>query len=132
MIMAKKRSARTIKVSKENKAKLAKMFNCTDRMVYKALCFEGDTELARRIQHVARTEMGGWVEAAVAEDEIFYDTMEGGERVMRQYFGNGAVFEVSLKTGEGNVTYKGKPRVRYDQVLLTSIPQIQEMARGMR
>ena len=31
--MAKTRSARTIKVSKENKAKLAKMFNCTDRMV---------------------------------------------------------------------------------------------------
>ena len=130
--MAKKRSARTIKVSKENKAKLAKMFNCTDRMVYKALCFEGETPLAHKIQHIARTEMGGWVEAAVPEDEIFYDTMEGGERVMRQYFGNGAVLEVSMTTGEGKVTYKGKPRVRYDQVLLTSIPQIQEMARGMR
>ena len=132
MIMAKTRSARTIKVSKENKAKLAKMFNCTDRMVYKALCFEGETPLAHKIQHIARTEMGGWVEAAVPEDEIFYDTMEGGERVMRQYFGNGAVLEVSMTTGEGKVTYKGKPRVRYDQVLLTSIPQIQEMARGMR
>ena len=132
MIMAKTRSARTIKVSKENKAKLAKMFNCTDRMVYKALCFECQTLLARQIQYVARKEMGGWVEAAVPEDEIFYDTMEGGERVMRQYFGNGAVLEVSMTTGEGKVTYKGKPRVRYDQVLLTSIPQIQEMARGMR
>lgn len=132
MIMAKTRSARTIKVSKENKAKLAKMFNCTDRMVYKALCFECQTLLARKIQYVARKEMGGWVEAAVPEDEIFYDTMEGGERVMRQYFGNGAVLEVSMTTGEGKVTYKGKPRVRYDQVLLTSIPQIQEMARGMR
>lgn len=130
--MAKTRSARTIKVSKENKAKLAKMFNCTDRMVYKALCFECKTLLARKIQYVARKEMGGWVEAAVPEDEIFYDTMEGGERVMRQYFGNGAVLEVSMTTGEGKVTYKGKPRVRYDQVLLTSIPQIQEMARGMR
>lgn len=131
--MAKKiRSARTIKVSKENKAKLAKMFGCTERMVYKALCFEGGTPLAHKIQHVARTEMGGWVEAAVPEDEIFYDTMDSGERVMRQYFGNGAVLEVSLKTGEGKVTYKGKPRVRYDQVLLTSIPQIQDIARGMR
>lgn len=130
--MSKRRSARTIKVSKENKAKLAKMFNCTERMVYKALCFEGDTLLARKIQYVARRDMGGWVEAAVPEDEIFYDTMENGERVMRQYFGNGAVFEVSMKTGEGKVTYKGKPRLRYDQVLLTSIPQIQEIAREMR
>ena len=132
MIMAKTRSVRTIKVSKEDKAKLAKIFKCTERMVYKALCFECDTELARKIQHVARKEMGGWVEAAVPEDEIFYDTMEGGERYMRQYFENGAVFTVSLLTGEGKVTFKGKPRLRYDQVLLTSIPQIQDIARSMR
>ena len=130
--MAKTRSARTIKVSKENKAKLAKMFNCTDRMVYKALCIECQTLLARKIQYAARKEMGGWVEAAVPEDEIFYDTMDSGERFMRQYFNNGAVLEVSMTTGEGKVTYKGKPRVRYDQVRLTSIPQIQEIARGMR
>lgn len=130
--MSKRRSARTIKVSNENKAKLAKIFNCAERMVYKALCFESETELARKIRYVARRDMGGWVEAAVPEDEIFYDTMENGERVMRQYFGNGAVFEVSMKTGEGKVTYKGKPRLRYDQVLLTSIPQIQEIAREMR
>ena len=77
MIMAKTRSARTIKVSKENKAKLAKMFNCTDRMVYKALCFECQTLLARKIQYVARKEMGGWVEAAVPEDEIFYSRSGG-------------------------------------------------------
>lgn len=132
MIMAKTRSARTIKVSRENKAKLAMMFGCTERMVYKALCFEGDTMLARKIQYVARKEMGGWVEAAVPEDEIFYDTMEGGERVMRQYFGNGAVLEVSLKTGEGKVTYKGKPRHRYEEVLVSDIPTIQNYARGLR
>lgn len=132
MIMAKTRSARTIKVSKENKAKLAKMFNCTDRMVYKALCFEGDTELARRIQHVARKEMGGWVEAAVPEDEIFYDTMDSGERFMRQYFGNGAVFEVSLKTGDGVVRFKGSPRNRYEEVLVSDIPTIQNYARNLK
>jgi hypothetical protein len=130
--MTKTRSARTIKVSKENKAKLAKMFGCTDRMVYKALCFEGDTLLARKIRYVARKEMGGWVEAAVPEDEIFYDTMEGGERVMRQYFGNGAVLEVSLKTGEGVVRFKGSPRYRYEEVLVSDIPTIQNYARGLR
>ena len=130
--MAKTRSARTIKVSKENKAKLTKMFGCTERMVYKALCFEGDTELARRIQHVARKEMGGWVEAAVPEDEIFYDTMEGGERYMRQYFNNGAVLEVSMTTGEGLVKFKGSPRYRYAEVLVIDIPTIQNYARNLR
>ena len=130
--MAKTRSARTIKVSKENKAKLAKMFGCTERMVYKALCFEGETPLAHKIQHVARTEMGGWVEAAVPEDEIFYDTMDSGERFMRQYFDNGAVLEVSMKTGTGTVFFKGSPRYRYNEVLVSDIPTIQDYAQNLR
>lgn len=129
--MAKKKSARTIKVSKENKAKLAKLFNCTDRMVYRALCFECQTLLARKIQYVARKEMGGWVEAAVPEDEIFYDTMENGERFMRQYFNNGAVLEVSLTTGEGIVRFNGSPRYRYSEVLVSDIPTIQNYAQNL-
>lgn len=130
--MAKKKSARTIKVSNESKAQLARMFGCTERMVYKALCFEGDTELARKIQHVARKEMGGWVEAAVPEDEIFYDTMDSGERFMRQYFNNGAVLEVSMTTGEGVVKFKGSPRYRYEKVLVSDIPTIQDYARNLK
>jgi hypothetical protein len=132
MIMAKRRSARTIKVSSENKAKLAKMFGCTERMVYKALCFEGDTLLSRKIRYVARKEMGGWVEAAVPEDEIFYDTMDSGERFMRQYFNNGAVLEVSMTTGEGVVRFKGSPLYRYEEVLVSDIPTIQDYARNLR
>lgn len=130
--MAKTRSARTIKVSKENKEKLAKMFNCTDRMVYKALCFECQTLLARKIQYAALKNMGGWVEAAVPEDEIFYDTMNNGERFMRQYFNNGAVLEVSMKTGSGTVFFKGSPRYRYDEVMVSDIPTIQNYARNLR
>ena len=132
MIMAKVKSVRTIKVSKENKARLAKLFGCTERMVYKALCFESQTLLARKIQHVARQEMGGWVEAAVPEDEIFYDTMDSGERFMRQYFNNGAVLEVSMTTGEGVVRFKGSPRYRYEEVLVSDIPTIQDYARNLR
>ena len=131
MIMVKTRSSRTIKVSNENKAKLAKMFNCTERMVYKALCFESQTLLARKIQHVARKEMGGWIEAAVREDEIFYDTMDGGERVMRQYFGNGAVLEISLETGIGVVTFNGENVKHFEKVYVDDIPGIQSIALGL-
>ncbi len=130
--MAKTKSARTIKVSKENKAKLAKMFNCTERMVYKALCFECQTLLARKIQYVARTEMGGWVEAAVPESEIFYDTMEDGEHFMRQYFNNGAVLEVSLTTGKGIVVFKGERQKSYPVVMVSEIPSIQDYAKSLR
>lgn len=132
MIMARRKSARTIKVTSESKKKLAKMFNCTERMVYKALCFECQTLLARKIQYVARKEMGGWVEAAVPEAEIFYDTMDSGERFMRQYFNNGAVLEVSMKTGTGTVFFKGSPRYRYNEVLVSDIPTIQNYAQNLR
>lgn len=130
--MAKTKSTRTIKVSKENKAKLARMFNCTERMIYKALCFESETLLALKIRNVARKEMGGWVEAAVPEDEIFYDTVDSGDRFMRQYFNNGAVLEVSMTTGEGVVRFKGSPRYRYVEVLVSDIPTIQNYARNLK
>lgn len=132
MARVKSRSARTIKVSAENKAKLAKMFNCTERMVYMALCFEKRTLLARKIQYVARKEMGGWVETAVPEEEIFYDTMDDGGRLMRQYFENGAVLEVSLKTGQGVVLFKGEPQKHYNKVLVSEIPSIQNFAKALR
>ena len=127
-----KRSARTIKVTKEAKKKLAKLFNCTERMVYKALCFECQTLLARKIQYVARKEMGGWVEAAVPEEEIFYDTMSDGERFMRQYFNNGAVLEVSLTTGKGVVVFKGERQKSYPEVMMNEIPSIQDYAKSLR
>lgn len=130
--MARRKSARTIKVTSEAKKKLAKMFNCTERMVYKALCFECQTLLTRKIQYVARKEMGGWVEAAVPEAEIFYDTMDSGERFMRQYFNNGAVLEVSMKTGTGTVFFKGSPRYRYNEVMVSDIPTIQNYAQNLR
>lgn len=125
-------SARTIKVTSEAKEVLAKMFKCTERMVYKALCFECDTDLARKIQHVARKEMGGWIEATAPESEIFYDTMENGERIMRQYFNNGAVLSVSFKTGHGVVMFKGVPKSHYDNVMVSDIPAIQNWATTLR
>ena len=130
--MGKKKSARIIKVSLENRRRLEKMFECSERMVMKALCYESQTLLARRIQHTAREEMGGWIEAAVPEDTIFYDTHEGGERFMRQYFANGAVLEISLLTGDGKISFKGEPRYSCEEVLVSDIPTLQNYARDLR
>lgn len=131
MIMAKK-STRTIRVTKETTKELAKMFNCTERMVYKALSFESQTLLARRIQYVARKEKGGWVEASAPEEEIIYDTMSDGERFMRKYFNNGAVLEVSLTTGKGIVVFKGERQKSYSVVMVSEIPSIMDYAKSLR
>ena len=127
-----KRSTRTIRVTKETTKELAKLFNCTERMVYKALSFKSSTLLAKKIQYVARKEKGGWVEASAPEEEIFYDTMSDGERFMRQYFNNGAVMEVSLTTGKGIVVFKGERQKSYSMVRVNEIPGIQDYAKSLR
>ena len=132
MIMVKRSSARVIKVSGESTKKLAELFGCSDRMVYKALCFECDTPLARRIRSVARCDMGGWIEASVAEEEIFYDTVEDGGRFLRQYFGNGAVLEINMTTGDGAVWFRGQLMKRYPDSPLKLVPVMQDYARGLR
>lgn len=127
-----KRSTRTIRVTKETTKELAKLFNCTERMVYKALSFKSSTLLAKKIQYVARKEKGGWVEASAPEEDIFYDTMSDGERFMRQYFNNGAVMEVSLTTGKGIVVFKGERQKSYSMVRVNEIPGIQDYAKSLR
>jgi len=39
--------------------KLASTMNCTREMVSKSLNFKKDTDLARRIRHVAKSQYGG-------------------------------------------------------------------------
>ena len=50
---------------------------------------------------------------------------------MRQYFGNGAVIEISLNTGGGKITFKGEPRYSYEEVLVSDIPTLQNYARNL-
>ena len=80
--------ARKIQTTLEVKRTLMKAFGVTERMVNRALSFDSDSVLARKIRHTARMK-GGWIEASVPEEEIFYDVTENGMRLMRQYFGNG-------------------------------------------
>ena len=50
---------RRIVMDRGNVVKIAKTMNCTREMVSKALNFKKDTDLARRIRHVAKSQYGG-------------------------------------------------------------------------
>lgn len=52
--------ARKILVDRGESPRLARLFNCTDRTVYRALQFETDSELAQRIR-TAAMERGGFM-----------------------------------------------------------------------
>lgn len=82
-----KTNGRAIEVTTKTRQELAKVFDCTERMVWKALTWDSDTPLARKIR-VAAIEKGGRVMNWVPECETIHCTADG---TMHQTFGNGAV-----------------------------------------
>lgn len=125
-----------IEVGTDVRRKIVKMFGVCEQTVTNALNYSGgdgrgQNELARKIRRVAM-ENGGRRMAYLPEEEIFYDTEKDGERFMRQYFSNGAVLEVSLRTGAGVVVFKGEPVGDYERVLVSELPGIQNFARSLR
>ena len=82
-----KTNGRAIEVTTKTRQELAKVFSCTERMVWKALTWDSDTPLARKIR-VAAIEKGGRVMNWVPECETIHCTADG---TMHQTFENGAV-----------------------------------------
>lgn len=116
-----------IHVTSEDRKFLAKAFGVSDVTVWKALRFEKDTDTIRKIQKVAK-ERGGIVMVVAPEMETFHDY----DMVMRQYFPNGALIELSRKDNSGNVIFKGKNVRHYEQVMLSDIENIQNFASALR
>ncbi len=116
-----------IHVTSEDRKFLAKAFGVSNVTVWKALRYERDTDTIRKIQKVAK-DRGGIVMAVVPEAETFHDH----DRVMRQYFPNGALVELSRKDNSGDVIFKGKRVKHYEQVMLSDIENIQKFARALR
>lgn len=116
-----------IVVTKENREFLTKAFKVTDRMVWKALTFEGDSELAQRIRRLA-LQRGGFVINILPEVETLHDN----DGYIRQCFPNGAVLEGNKANGHVNILFKGRIVKSYDDVLISELSDIQNWARGLK
>lgn len=71
-----------IVVNNEGRQFLMKAFGCTRAMVWKALTFKSDSDMARKIRHLALQRGGELV--GVPEGETTYEEVEG---TMTQRFG---------------------------------------------
>ena len=98
-----------IHVTSEDRQFLAKAFNVSSVTVWKALRFEQDTDTIRRIQ-----------------------TLHDHDNVIRQYFPNGALLEISKNDSTGVVTYKGEEVRHYDNVTFSNIDSIQNFAAALK
>lgn len=109
-----------ISVTRETRDEIMDSFRVTNVMVWKALTYESDSDLARRIRRLALLK-GGVVMNLLPECETIHDS----EGMLRQTFGNGAHIEINKKDGKA-VLYDKTGNERLIQTNI-SIPQLEIM-----
>lgn len=99
-----------IKVSKEVRAKLARLFKVEEKTVYLALTYRRDSDMARKIRFTAVHNFGGVAMCHCPECETLHEIREGGRQLMVQNFDNGVKMEIDKHTGAA-VVYNRKGAV---------------------
>ena len=93
-----------IYVSEKNKAHLRKVFGCSTMMVWKALNFKSDSELARKIRYTALTQLNGTPNWKQADMETAHEEIE---QTMTQTFGERVKLVFDRKDGSTRVFVDG-------------------------
>ena len=105
-----------IHLKKEDREFIAKAFGITPRMVFSAVHFESDSELARKVRKLA-LDRGGIVMVEVPETETLFDA----DGYMRQYLPGGVLLEFKYSDN-------GEEKRKFEHVYVSDIPYIQEFA----
>lgn len=108
-------------VSEKAKAHLRKVFKCTNPMVWKALNFKSDSDLARKIRYVALTELGGVPSWKPEDVETTHEEVEG---TMTQTFGK-RVRLVASKVDDSVTVYVDGKEAR--KAVCASIPEFMSL-----
>lgn len=116
-----------VTVTRENREFLEKAFNVSSVMIWKALTFESDSDLARRIRKMA-IERGG-IEMCFCP---VLETMHDNDGYMRQYLPNGVLLEFNKNDGTGSVFLRGEEVRRYENVMVSGINDIQNWAMTLK
>ncbi len=120
-----------IDTTQEVKAKLARLFNVKEKMVYLALTYRKNSEIARKIRYVAVKEYGAKAWHHCPMCETLHETTQDGRDVMRQEWDNGAVLVWYKPTPEVVVTYKGSEVLRENCKSMERFAEIQLFAESL-
>ncbi|MBQ0029422.1 MAG: hypothetical protein KBT32_03200 [Bacteroidales bacterium] len=123
-----KKEKKQIAVTKDVREFLSTRFNVTSVTVWKALTFNSDSELAKKIRNTA-IQCGG-IEFIVAP-ACDFSTFHDHDGYLRQYFNNGALIELSKVDSHGDVLFNGELLRHYDEVRIDDIPAIQQYAMSL-
>lgn len=118
-----------IYLDKASKGKLQQVFNCTDVMVWKALTFDSDSDLARKIRYTATKELGG----ILMGDGVysgFETTHETSQNTMTQTFSNRVKIIVYKNINRTAVLIDGEVKQTEDGLTIPEFMNLQkEVAR---
>lgn len=117
-----------IYVSEKNKAYLRKVFGCSTMMVWKALNFKSDSELARKIRFTALTQLNGTPNWKQADVET---THEETEQTMTQTFGERVKIVVDRKDGSVSVFVDGVETHREQDMNILAFMELQSEVKLM-
>ena len=117
-----------IYVSKKGKAHLCEVFNCTTVMVWTALTFKSDSELARKIRFTALTQLNGTPNWKQADVET---THEETEQTMTQTFGERVKIVVDRKDGSVSVFVDGVETHREQDMNILAFMELQSEVKLM-
>lgn len=112
-------------LDKASKGKLRQIFGCTDVMVWKAITYESNSSLARKIRHVAINELGGEL-VGDGVIKFFETTHQTAEHTMTQAFGERVKIVVSLKTGRAVVMVDGIIKKTEDNLSIPELMKLQQ------
>ena len=109
-------------VDEKAKGHLRKVFKCTNVMVWKALNFKSDSELARKIRFTALTQLNGTPNWKLAEVET---THEEAEQTMTQTFGDRVKLVFDRKEGSVSVLVDGVETRREQDMNIPAFMELQ-------
>lgn len=117
-----------IYVEERAKVHLRRVFKCSNVMVWKALTFESDSKLARKIRYVALKELGGVASWKPAEMETSH---EEAAKTMTQTFGDRVKLVASKESPSVSVYVDGKETKRETVESIPAFIALQKEAQCM-
>lgn len=113
-----------IYLDKSSKGRLRQAFNCTDVMVWKALTFESDSDLARKIRHTAVKEFGG---VLMGEGICTgFETTHEPEGTMTQTFSSRVKIVVYKNEGRAAVLIDGEVKMIEEDLTVPVLMNLQQ------
>lgn len=114
-----------IYLDRAGKGKLRQIFDCTDVMVWKALTFESDSELARKIRYTAIKELGGEL-MGEGVYKGWETTHETSEDTMTQTFSNRVKIVVYKNEEKAEVLIDGEVKKIEEKLTVPTLMNLQQ------